>query len=53
VRNLNELRALLFDDLRIDEAEFKKLDFSAIETLAPLYRSNNLKFLVKFVRRMK
>lgn len=53
VRNLNEFRALLFDDLRIDEAEFKKLDLSAIETLAPLYRSNNLKILVKFVRRMK
>ena len=53
VRNLKEFRFLLFDDLRIDEAEFKKLDLSAIETLAPLYHSNNLKFLVKFVRRMK
>ena len=33
--------------------EFKKLDMDAIEKLAPLYRTNNLKFLVKFIRRMK
>ena len=53
VSNLTEFRALLFDDLRIDENEFKKLDMEVIEKLAPLYRANNLKFLVKFVRRMK
>ena len=47
------LGALLFDDLRIDENEFKKLDMEVIEKLAPLYRANNLKFLIKFVRRMK
>ena len=53
VSNLTEFSALLFDDLRIDENEFKKLDMEVIEKLAPLYRANNLKFLIKFVRRMK
>ena len=53
VKNLTEFNALLFEDLRIDENEFKKLDMDAIEKLAPLYRTNNLKFLVKFIRRMK
>ncbi len=53
VKNLAEFGALLFDDLRIDESELKKLDKDSIEKLAPLYRTNNLKFLVKFVRRMK
>ena len=53
VKNLAEFSALLFDDLRIDENELKKLDKDAIEKLAPLYRTNNLKFLVKFMRRMK
>ena len=53
IKNLAEFSALLFEDLRIDENEFKKLDMDAIEKLAPLYRTNNLKFLVKFIRRMK
>ena len=53
VKNLAEFSALLFEDLRIDENEFKKLDMDAIEKLAPLYRTNNLKFLVKFIRRMR
>ena len=32
---------------------FDFLNKDSIEKLAPLYRTNNLKFLVKFVRRMK
>lgn len=53
VKNLTEFSTLLFDDLRIDETEFKKLNKNTIEELAPLYRSNNLRFLAKFIRRIK
>lgn len=53
VKNLSELRALLFEDLRIDEQEFWKLNMSALNELAPLYRSTNLNLLVKFIRRVK
>lgn len=51
VKNLTELRALLFDDLRIDEYELMKLNKDDIEKIAPWYRSNNLRFLIKFLRK--
>ena len=51
VKNLTELRALLFDDLRIDEDELMKLNKEDIEKIAPWYRSNNLRFLIKFLRK--
>ncbi len=53
VKNLTEFSHLLFDDLRIDETEFNKLDKDILEELAPLYHCSNLKFLVKFIRRIK
>ncbi len=40
-----------FDDLRIDEDEFKKLDQNTLETLAPLYHSTNINLLAKLIRR--
>ena len=49
--NLTELKELLFDDLRIDEDEFEKLDQNTLETLAPLYHSTNLNLLAKLIRR--
>jgi hypothetical protein len=49
--NLTELKELLFDDLRIDEDEFEKLDQDTLETLAPLYHSTNLNLLAKLIRR--
>lgn len=51
VKNLQELRELLFNDLRIDEDEFNKLNKEIICELAPLYHSTNLKLLCKFIRR--
>ena len=51
VSNLSELKELLFDDLRIDEDEFEKLDKNTLETLAPLYHSTNLNLLAKLIRR--
>ena len=51
VSNLTELKELLFDDLRIDEDEFEKLDKNTLETLAPLYHSTNLNLLAKLIRR--
>ena len=51
VSNLSELKELLFDDLRIDEDKFEKLDHNTLETLAPLYHSTNLNLLAKLIRR--
>ena len=53
VKNLNEVQALLFDNLRIDEDELKKLNMESIEKIAPMYHTNNLNFLIKFMRRLK
>ena len=53
VKNLKEFSYLLFNDLRIDETEFNKLDKDILNKIAPLYHSNNLKFLIKFIRRTK
>ncbi len=50
-KNLGELRTLLFDDLRIDEQEFWKLDMNSLNELAPLYRASNLKLLSKLIGR--
>ncbi|MDR0751061.1 MAG: hypothetical protein LBF12_00515 [Christensenellaceae bacterium] len=49
VRSLRDLREMLFDDLRIDLDEFKKLKFADIRKFAPLYNSTSLKLLTKFV----
>lgn len=52
VQNLRQFKALLFDDLRIDESIFLQLNFEDIRILAPLYRANNLKYLLKFTEGM-
>ena len=49
VGSLKALRALLFDDLRIDEDEFRRLNFDDIRQLAPLYRSTNHNYLIKLL----
>lgn len=50
VKNKKELSALLFDDLRIDEEEFERLDKKALLFLAERYRNTNLKILCKLLR---
>lgn len=53
VKNLGDLRELLFDDLRIDEEVFGKLDMNVLNELAALYRATNLNLLCKMIRRAK
>lgn len=42
IRNRKALTSHLFENLRIDETEFKRLDTARIISLAPLYRSTTL-----------
>jgi len=49
--NKTELSTLLFDDLRIDIDEFKKLNMNVLYELAPLYKNSNLKLLRSFIRK--
>lgn len=51
VRTIKDLKVLLFDDLRIDEEEFLKLDFSFIEEISKMYHSNTLLTLVKYIKK--
>jgi hypothetical protein len=51
IKNLTELKELLFEDLRIDEGEFAKLNKEVLEKIAPLYHSTNLHMLSKLIRR--
>lgn len=49
VKNKRELNMLLFSDLRIDKILFDKLNKDDIMQLAPLYKSTNLKLLMKII----
>ena len=49
--SIKEIEELLFDDLRIDEEEFDKLDKSKIIELCGLYGSSSLKHLIKYLSR--
>ncbi len=53
VRSIKDLKILLFEDLRIDEFEFEKLDFEFIKKVAPLYHSNTLYTLVKYIEKIE
>lgn len=53
VRSIKDLKILLFEDLRIDENEFYKLDFNFIIGLAPLYHSNSINTLAKYISEVK
>lgn len=52
LKNLSELQYLLFEDLRIDENEFAKLNEQDIELLAEKYKSTNVSLLAKYIRRI-
>jgi len=49
IRSKKAMRALLFENLRIDENGFEKLDVRRIETLVPLYKSTTLDTLCSFL----
>ena len=53
VSNIKELEALLFEDLRIDEDEFNKLDADKISFLYDKYHSTNVKRLSSYIRRQQ
>jgi len=53
VKTVTELKELLFDDLRIDEDAFNKLNKEDILKIAPLYHSTNLNLLVKLIIKRK
>ena len=48
--NRTELRELMFEDLRIDEAAFRNLNFQTLADLSDMYRMTNLKLLGRMVR---
>lgn len=51
VNTIKGLRSLLFEDLRIDESEFEKLNTDDLCGLAPLYKSTTLNTLIKLIGR--
>jgi predicted transcriptional regulator of viral defense system len=51
VANQKELQNLLFEDMRIDEIEFRKLNIDDISLLAEKYRSTNVQKLSRLMRR--
>lgn len=48
--NRTELRELMFEDLRIDEAAFRNLNYQTLADLSDMYRMTNLKLLGKMIR---
>ena len=52
VRNRKELKAMLYDDLRMDETAIRALDTSIISELAEKYHSTNVRKLNFYLRRL-
>ena len=51
VKNQKELKALLFENLRIDETILYTLNFNDIISLSEQYKSNNVRALARLIRR--
>ena len=51
LKNLSNLETMLFNDLRIDIEEFKKINIKKIEKLSNLYHSTNVALFLKYLRR--
>lgn len=51
LKNMTELENLLFNDLRIDTDEFKKLNINEIEEISKMYHSTNVSLLYRYMRR--
>ena len=49
VNSVKRIKQLLFDNLRIDEIEFKNLDMDDLTCLCDLYKNRNLYFLKKYI----
>lgn len=51
VKNINEIKNVLFNDLRIDIEEFKKLNLEDIKQISNFYHCKNVELLYKYSRR--
>lgn len=51
LNNYSNLENMLFNDLRINEKEFNRLDLNKIEKLSKLYHSSNVDLLAGYIRR--
>ena len=51
LNNYSNLENVLFNDLRINEKEFNRLDVNKIEKLSKLYHSSNVDLLARYIRR--
>lgn len=49
--NYSNLENMLFNDLKIDEELFDKLNVDKINKLSKLYHSTNIELLAKYIRR--
>ena len=50
VSSLKQFKALLFEDLRIDETELNKMDRKLIFKIAPMYHKKNLDWLIAYFK---
>ena len=53
VSSINEMTQLLFDNLRIDETEFQRLNTKTLEELSELYKSNNIRYMIKTLKKVQ
>ena len=51
VRSIKDLKTLLFEDMRIDENDILKMNVEFIKEIAPLYHSNSLNVLKKYLNK--
>ena len=51
LKNMKELENILFNDLRIAQDEFDKLNLHEIEEISNFYNSTNVNLLYRYMRR--
>lgn len=51
IKNMQKLENVLFNDIRIDFNEFKKLKLEDIEMISKYYHSTNVELLYRYIRR--
>lgn len=53
IKSIKQLKALIFEDLRVDFDDFSNLDFDVLLDLAPRYKRTNLQLLCKLLEKVK
>lgn len=51
IKNMSDLENILFNDLRVDKIEFKKLNIQDIQEISHYYHSTNVDLLYRYMRR--